>query len=259
MQGNSYMSTGRSTDRFGCRPWSNALWLSGERQDHYVTNRTHTLHTGDRENDGTADLQSRGVLSKGNGRVVLTLQNVTANPYRGWGRDWSSVTWGSTRRCSVNSDSVYFVFGVSQSAKDPWALLKVNFVYAPRPHPKTPVASPRGANITRTGPVTVYTVDTTGQLPAHDPIALATGYTDDNAWLNWITATVRFQGLTDCVACASARPHLVSTPLMFNFTRDPIGSHCLLALFMTAAPSGCGLLVSLFTPGRLTSPGVHPW
>uniref|UniRef100_A0A8C5D115 Uncharacterized protein n=1 Tax=Gadus morhua TaxID=8049 RepID=A0A8C5D115_GADMO len=88
-----------------------------------------------------------------------------------------------------------------------------------------------------------------GRLPTHDSIALATGYADDNAWLSWIAATVRFQGLSDCVACASARPHLISTPVLFNFTSDPIGSHCMLALFVTPEPAGCGLLSSLFPPG----------
>ena len=65
-------------------------------------------------------------------------------------------------------------------------------------------------------------------------------------------ATVRFLGLSDCVACASVRPHLVSTPVLFNFTDDPIGFHCMLALFMTTDPTGCGLLSSLFPPSLTT-------
>ena len=253
VQGNSYMTIGRFHERMGCGPWSNVLWLSGDKQNQYVTNRTHTLHTGNRENDGTAVLQNKGFVSRSNGRIVLTLQNVTTNPYHGWGEAWKSVTGKTTHRCGVDTDSVYFVFGVSQTYNDPWALLKVNFVHAPKPPPNMNAVSPRGTNITRAGPVTVYTTDSTGQLPAHDSIALATGYPDDNAWLNWIAATVRFQGLTDCVACASARPHLVSTPLMFNLTRDPSGSHCLLALFMTVDPNRCDLLASLFPPGLNTS------
>uniref|UniRef100_A0A8C5B9S7 Uncharacterized protein n=1 Tax=Gadus morhua TaxID=8049 RepID=A0A8C5B9S7_GADMO len=103
--------------------------------------------------------------------------------------------------------------------------------------------------MTRDGPVTIFDLDSVGRLPTHDSIALATGYADDNAWLSWITATIRFQGLSDCVACASARPHLISTPVLFDFTSDPIGSHCMLALFVTPKPAGCGLLSSLFPPG----------
>ena len=101
--------------------------------------------------------------------------------------------------------------------------------------------------MTRDGPVTIFDLDSVGRLPTHDSIALATGYADDNAWLSWIAATVRFQGLSDCVACASARPHLISTPVLLNFTSDPIGSHCMLALFVTPEPAGCGLLNSVST------------
>ena len=248
VQGNSYMYK-PFAGKLGCGPWHNVLWLSGNKQDEFVTNRTHTLLTSDRENDGTAVLQNKGFVSKCNNRITLTLQNVTTNPYRGWGEAWKTVTGKTANRCGVDSDSTYLIFGVSRNWHDPWALLQINFVHAPKPPPNTNAVAPRGANIKRAGPVTVYTTDSTSQLTTHDSIALATGYHDDNAWLNWIAATVRFQGLNDCVACASARPHLVSTPLVFNFTKDPSGSHCLLALFMTTTPSRCGLLASLFPPG----------
>uniref|UniRef100_A0A8C5FHC1 Envelope protein n=1 Tax=Gadus morhua TaxID=8049 RepID=A0A8C5FHC1_GADMO len=182
------------------------------------------------------------------GKITLTLRNITSNLYQGWG----NPRLGSTRACGVNTDSAYFVFGVSFSGPDPAALANTA---TPKP-PARPI-------MTRDGPVTIFDLDSVGRLPTHDSIALATGYADDNAWLSWIAATVRFQGLSDCVACASARPHLISTPVLFNFTSDPIGSHCMLALFVTPEPAGCGLLSSLFPPGLndsippLYSPGEY--
>ncbi|XP_059911228.1 uncharacterized protein LOC132460181 [Gadus macrocephalus] len=247
VQGNGVMTSPDNSQSW-CRGWGNVLWMTGRHQGYYVTNRSQTLP----RPVVTAALQANGFLSGGNGRITLTLRNITSNPYQGWGKP----TLGSTRACGVNTDSAYLVFGVSQSGPDTTALLKINF----RKAPTTPTAPASRANattpkppvrpiMTRDGPVTIFDLDSVGRLPTHDSIALATGYADDNAWLSWIAATVRFQGLSDCVACASARPHLISTPVLFDFTSDPIGSHCMLALFVTPKPAGCGLLSSLFPPG----------
>uniref|UniRef100_A0A8C5AEB1 Envelope protein n=1 Tax=Gadus morhua TaxID=8049 RepID=A0A8C5AEB1_GADMO len=247
VQGNGVMVSPDNNQGW-CRGWGNVLWMTGRHQGYYVTNRSRTLH----RPDGTAALQANGFLSGGNSGITLTLRNITSNPYRGWG----NPTLGSTRACGVNTDSAYFVFGVSHSGPDTAALLKINFRKAPStptvPASRADTTTPKPPArpiMTRDGPVTIFDLDSVGQLPTHDSIALATGYADDNAWLSWIAATIRFQGLSDCVACASARPHLISTTVLFDFTSDPIGSHCMLALFVTPKPAGCGLLSSLFPPG----------
>ena len=232
--------------------------MTGVGQGSYVTNCSRTHRP-----DETAALQARGSLSRGNSRVTLTLRNITTNPYRGRGKPTSALS----RACGVTTDTAYLVFGVRHPGTDTKALLKIDFRTSPTPCTDTPAiaarintSAPKLQTVSRDGPVTVFNLDSTGQLRTHDSIAIATGYIDNNAWLSWITATVRFLGLSDCVACASARPDLVSSPVLFNFTDDPIGSHCMLALFMTTDPTGCDLLSSLFPPGLIDSPtGILPW
>ena len=55
--------------------------------------------------------------------------------------------------------------------------------------------------------------------------------------------------MEDCVACAAARPLLVSTPISMNPATDAVGSRCTLALFMEKNPANCTTLSSVFPPG----------
>ncbi|CAL8383723.1 unnamed protein product [Arctogadus glacialis] len=123
-------------------------------QGYYVTNRSQTLH----RPDATATLQANGFLSGGNGRITLTLRNITSNPYQGWG----NPTLGSTRVCGVDTDSAYLAFGVSHSGPDTLALLKINFRMAPTT-PTAPASRAIGTTpkppvrpmMARDGPVTI--------------------------------------------------------------------------------------------------------
>ena len=138
VQGNGVMVSQENSQAW-CRGWGNVLWMTGRHQGYYVTNRSQTLH----RPDVTAALQANGFLSGGNGRITLTLRNITSNPYQGW----DNPRLGSTRACGVNTDSAYFVFGVSFSGPDPAALLKINF----RKAPTTPTAPASRANTTIKG------------------------------------------------------------------------------------------------------------
>ncbi|KAK0132620.1 ERV-BabFcenv provirus ancestral Env polyprotein [Merluccius polli] len=86
-------------------------------------------------------------------------------------------------------------------------------------------------------------------IPTHDVFAQATGLSETNQWLAWLIGTVRLQGLSDCVACAAARPALTTVPVYLNATDDSRGTYCMLRLFMEAHPKNCTLLGNLFPPG----------
>ena len=50
------------------------------------------------------------------------------------------------------------------------------------------------------------------RLKPKDLIKRATGFKDSNLWLDWVAQNAREQHVSDCVACASARPRLFTEP-----------------------------------------------
>lgn len=67
-------------------------------------------------------------------------------------------------------------------------------------------------------------------------ISMATGYRDSNLWLD----------VSDCVACAAARPHLFTEPAP-HYLEDRWRFKCMLRLTMEAVSKGiCTTLASLF-------------
>lgn len=91
----------------------------------------------------------------------------------------------------------------------------------------------------------VLVVDYT-RLTPQDLIERATGFSDSNLWLDWIADQAREQRVSDCVACASARPRLFTEPAPLH-PEDAWGFQCMLRLTREAVSSGeCTTLSSLF-------------
>ncbi|XP_073425682.1 uncharacterized protein [Dendrobates tinctorius] len=88
-------------------------------------------------------------------------------------------------------------------------------------------------------------VDGIGELGYEEKLAVETGYTERNEWLLWMKYTTEQNNKTDCIACATARPHLVTIPLRYS-EQDQVDLQCILALYnATYDPSDNVLCQSL--------------
>lgn len=96
-----------------------------------------------------------------------------------------------------------------------------------------------------------------------DTVALETGFRDYNAWLEWVSYTVRSQNRKDCYACAAARGQLIPVPFPLNFTNSPQGITCMISLYTTRnkpTNANCSDLHYLFPPvtDRVPPPFMVP-
>uniref|UniRef100_A0AAY5K6U3 Uncharacterized protein n=1 Tax=Esox lucius TaxID=8010 RepID=A0AAY5K6U3_ESOLU len=90
--------------------------------------------------------------------------------------------------------------------------------------------------------VTYLDKDNPGQA-----VAIETGYTDKNTWLDWIRYSAKTHNLSDCIACATARPQLGTMPFPLNPLNDPSGYDCMIQLYLKQTDPNCTSL-SLFYP-----------
>ncbi|XP_068096340.1 ERV-BabFcenv provirus ancestral Env polyprotein-like [Hyperolius riggenbachi] len=60
-----------------------------------------------------------------------------------------------------------------------------------------------------------------------ETIAMETGYSDTNMWLEWMRYTAKQHNMSDCYVCAGARPHLGTVPLPL----PEGGETCFLSLY----------------------------
>ena len=179
--------------------------------------------------DDTSLLLEGGGLSMEGTNVILTLTSVGAHRYH-------------NPLCPSDPNVLYLTVGVTRwGAWDPATVVKV--IILPASNLPTPPVT-----YTEEG-VTIFNVESANDIPTHDIFAQATGLSDSNQWLAWLVGTVRLQGLSDCVACAAARPSLTTFPVYLNNTSDPRGTYCMLRLFMEPHPKACTLLDKLFPPG----------
>ena len=149
--------------------------------------------------------------------VILTLTSVGAHRYH-------------NPLCPSDPNVLYLSVGVARwGAWDPVSVVKVIILPASN-LPIPPVT------YTEEG-VTIFNVESANDIPTHDIFTQATGLSESNQWLAWLVGTVRLQGLSDCVACAAARPSLTTFPVYLNNTSDPRGTYCMLRLFMEPHPS----------------------
>uniref|UniRef100_A0AAZ1WXB9 Uncharacterized protein n=1 Tax=Oreochromis aureus TaxID=47969 RepID=A0AAZ1WXB9_OREAU len=86
------------------------------------------------------------------------------------------------------------------------------------------------------------------RLKPQDLIERATGFSDSNIWLDWMAQNTREQKVSNCVACASARPRLFIEPAPLH-PEDQWGYDCMLRMTREGVNTGnCTVLSSLFPP-----------
>uniref|UniRef100_A0A3Q3N1L2 Uncharacterized protein n=1 Tax=Mastacembelus armatus TaxID=205130 RepID=A0A3Q3N1L2_9TELE len=160
-----------------------------------------------------------------------------------------SLSFGQLSNSSYNWSVAYFFLGVDISGKDPLELIRVNFLDPP-PNKNTsllslpvpaPSSEPNSTIIDK-----VIAVDYSTLKPL-DIMELATGYSEENLWLSWMVQNAKEQPVGDCVACASARPHLRTEPSPL-FPEDEWGYGCMIGLTRAATPANCTTLASIFPP-----------
>ncbi|XP_077122146.1 uncharacterized protein LOC143776558 isoform X1 [Ranitomeya variabilis] len=66
-----------------------------------------------------------------------------------------------------------------------------------------------------------------------EKIAIETGYAERIEWLMWMKYTAEQNNKTNCIACATARPHLGTIPLRIS-DPDQTDLKCILALYNTS-------------------------
>lgn len=104
-----------------------------------------------------------------------------------------------------------FALGVEVSGYNPIACFSIHI----RPPPALeiqPSAAPRNGTLFDNPDSDgnhVIAVDYT-KLKPEQLIERATGHGDDNMWLSWLVEAAREAQLSNCVACAAARPKLIT-------------------------------------------------
>lgn len=152
--------------------------------------------------------------------------------------------WRVTPQRYRKADKVfYLLLGVDVSGRDPMGVIKINFKDPPgnvSSIDTAPVrAPPSDSKVTK--------VDYTKWKP-RQLMSRATGYVDSNLWLDWLIANAKEQNVSDCVACATGRPHLFTEPAPLH-PEDQWGFDCMLRLTRRAVSSGkCAPLSVLFPP-----------
>ena len=217
----------------GCPSWRDVIKSTG-----------HNFIDNNRDPDNKFALQRD--FSPSNNPLVFSVSHLANSPSNWQIRD--SVCPSSTRH-------FYLVLGVDAPGKDPMELIRVNIVEKSQSSPPPTGNGAEGNNTEYSGPTLpfspsskVTTLDYS-QLQPSEVIQMATGYTDDNLWLNWIAKSVKEQKMGDCVACASARPHLVTVPAPLFPEEDPAGYKCMIEL-TKGKSQNCTTLASLFPPIR---------
>uniref|UniRef100_A0A8C4RNI6 Uncharacterized protein n=1 Tax=Erpetoichthys calabaricus TaxID=27687 RepID=A0A8C4RNI6_ERPCA len=156
-------------------------------------------------------------------------------------------------------DTGTYVLGAYVSGKDP--LGKFNLIVT---NPPLNISS-GASNLNITFPPVPNTTDSDNPVQhisylnittLSHTFFLETGHGDQNRWLQWILYSARQVNQSDCYACATARPHLGTTPFPLTNLSDPTGFPCLLYLFTTPSPihTECNTLHTLFPPVPPTTP-----
>ncbi|KAL3978873.1 hypothetical protein ACER0C_019935 [Sarotherodon galilaeus] len=156
--------------------------------------------------------------------------------------------WDTLPKSGIPGGMFYLVIGVDVIGTDPSGLIRVNLV--------EPIITLADQTIT-SGAVAqkeqelkeklLVTSDYT-RLKPQDLIERATGFKDSNLWLDWVAQNAREQHVSDCVACAAARPRLFTEPAPLHL-EDKWGYECMLQLTRSAVTTGnCTLLSRLFPP-----------
>lgn len=151
-----------------------------------------------------------------------------------------------TIRNPTMADTGRYILGIEMQSTDALSqfVLKV----------QRAVQQPQGvatANQNAVQDASKYQVTYINITSASQTISLETGYKNTNTWLDWMVYSVNQMKISNCVACAVARPHLGTMPFPLTTTNDPKGHNCVLKLFSQPSPDNCTSFGLLF-------PGVSP-
>uniref|UniRef100_A0A3Q3IWD8 Uncharacterized protein n=1 Tax=Monopterus albus TaxID=43700 RepID=A0A3Q3IWD8_MONAL len=165
--------------------------------------------------------------------LLLSIVHLTTTGYTGpvpSSFNGEDVTWAAH-----SPKMLYFILGVDHSGTDTKALIKliVN------------TGTAEGENSSDQKEIIAIDYN---KLTYRDIVKLATGYDEKNVWLNWLTKTAKEQGMEDCIACASARPYLFTTPAPLYPNNDTWGYGCMLKLTKEPSPFNCTTLASIYPP-----------
>ncbi|XP_076739763.1 uncharacterized protein LOC105941227 isoform X1 [Maylandia zebra] len=163
--------------------------------------------------------------------------------------------WQVTPQRYRKEDKVfYLVLGVDVFGKDPRGIIKINFK---DPSCKLPSHNATlSCNLSSSDTASTKVPPSVSKVTKMDYtkwkprqlMSRATGYVDSNLWLDWLIETTKEQKVSDCVACATARPRLFIEPAPL-YPEDPWGFDCMLRLTRRAVNSGkCAPLSALFPP-----------
>lgn len=111
-----------------------------------------------------------------------------------------SLNWKRSPISTPNNHMLFLILGVEQGGTATKSILQIN-VRHPPPITRTDIAltpKPHVLSIVRRLEFS--------HIGPTDVIALATGYSDRNLWLEWLAAEAQKHMNASCVACASARP-----------------------------------------------------
>uniref|UniRef100_A0A3Q0RM62 Uncharacterized protein n=1 Tax=Amphilophus citrinellus TaxID=61819 RepID=A0A3Q0RM62_AMPCI len=147
-----------------------------------------------------------------------------------------------------DSKVLYLILGVDQTGADAQGIIKINFTgKAQAQTPQTNFFMNKTSTEMEPGLDSRVRVTDYTKLTAQEAIELATGYGRGNMWLDWLVSTAREQRMEDCVACASARPHLYTEPAPL-YPDDTWGYNCMLGLTREGTPLNCSTLAAIFPP-----------
>uniref|UniRef100_A0AAX7V1G1 Uncharacterized protein n=1 Tax=Astatotilapia calliptera TaxID=8154 RepID=A0AAX7V1G1_ASTCA len=171
--------------------------------------------------------------------------------------------WSELPEPGFDGGAFYLVVGVDKVGTDPFGLIRVN-LFNPR---SKPLGNDSALNLTvQTDPVETVTYEDPEEkwfvatdytrLKPQELIERATGFGDRNLWLDWVAQNAKEQKVVDCVACATARPHLFTEPAPL-YPEDEWGYNCMLRLTREAVDTGnCTTLSGLYPPiDKRTQPG----
>lgn len=171
--------------------------------------------------------------------MLLNIKNLTTTvPKR--------TNYGAADPCKGDSNTIYLVLGVSVQAKDPAGIIQINLV-----QPVTPTAAPapKPAGVANNIPQQkgVVSLDY-NKVTLQNVVRLVTAYQETNLWYDYLTINARLAKPNQtCIACASARPHLISVPGPVHLN-DSKGWDCLTALWEKPGdPTGnCSALAKIY-------------
>ncbi|XP_073726197.1 uncharacterized protein [Misgurnus anguillicaudatus] len=148
------------------------------------------------------------------------------------------------------SDGGLFVLGADMSGKDPKGQFLIDIWQKSEPMPEETEKSEEA------DPSTDYALTPTviNVTTVEEKLAIETGFGDHNEWFEWVMYTARQVGVSDCIACATARPSLATSPFRLNEENDKQSLMCMIKAFKGVEDEECMTVSYLFPKMKMYLP-----